>query len=196
MLGCSTAALFLTGSVAMRLASGQRVHDGMLLDPAQRAVFNQAWLDFGGRTWVDPLCQVETHREKTSAGGHDFFNQTFVYVVTETVGDYPSPYFSEKTWKGFLNHTPLLMVNAMYSLRKLQDLGFATFDRWWDENYDTLPTVGDRIDAVVGILTELSKFDQFDLLEMRAEMIPVLEHNAAHYRVFKENQLEELRKKL
>jgi len=188
-------ALFHTGLVAMLLAS-PRVHDELLLNPKQRVAFNRAVDDFADRTWVDPLCMAKTHREKTSAGGHDFFNHAFVYVVTETVGDYPYPYFSEKTWKGFLNHTPLLMVNAMYSLRKLQDLGFMTFDRWWDENYDSLPTVGDRIDAVVGILTELASLDQFELLEMRAEMTPVLAHNAAHWHVFKQNQLDELRKKL
>lgn len=180
----------------MLLASGLRVHDKLLLNDEQRKLFVQACDDFAGRTWVDPLCMAKTHREKTSAGGHDFFNQAFVYVVTETVGDYPYPYFSEKTWKGFLNHTPLLMVNAMYSLRKLQDLGFVTFDRWWDESYDSLPTVGDRIDAVVGILTELAELDQIELLEMRAEMAPVLAHNAEHYHIFKQNQLDELRKKL
>jgi len=125
-----------------------------------------------------------------------FLEKGFVYLITETVGDYPYPYFSEKTWKAIVSKVPFMIVGAPRSLYKLQEFGFKTFDHWWKEEYDLLPTVSQRIESVVLELKNLSSLSLLELTQIRREMLPIIEHNYNHLSAFVSNDLANIQKKL
>ena len=125
-----------------------------------------------------------------------FLKNSFVYVITETVGDYPYPYLSEKTWKAMISKVPFMIIGAVGSLSKLQELGFKTFNNWWSEDYDQLPTVSQRIEAVVKELKILSILSTNELIEMRKDMVSNINFNFNHLTTFKSNDLANIQKKL
>ena len=113
-----------------------------------------------------------------------FLQKSFVYLITETFGDHPYPYFTEKTWKAINTGVPFLMIGPQNSLAKLQEFGFKTFSSWWDEGYDKLPYVSNRIESVISIVERFSSYSMDELYQIKIEMLPVLEYNQKHMKNF------------
>jgi hypothetical protein len=122
----------------------------------------------------------------------DFLHCAFIYVITESVGDYPYPYFTEKTWKAIVAGRPFMLVGAKGSLSKLQEFGFKTFSHWWDEGYDQLPKVVDRIESIVKTLSTFSSLSNTELQDLNTEIMPILKHNQQHLKVFTQQNLDNI----
>lgn len=168
-----------------------RINNDIVLSPTQRMVMTTHSTDFIGKNFTSPNIIGGTN-DQSNKFNAEFLHSSFVYIITETVGDYPYPYFSEKTWKAIITGCPFMMVNARNSLAKLNEFGFKTFNTWWDESYDTKTTVADRIEAMV---TELNKFSNKSVLElqkMREEIVPVIEYNKQHLKKFTESDLKNI----
>jgi len=116
--------------------------------------------------------------------------RVIVHLVTETVFNYPNIFLSEKTFKPFINKRPFLLASSPGCLKNLQDLGFKTFNDYWDESYDAITDPVDRIIAIVDILEALCQLPFSHLLNMLDNMQPILEHNYNHYKFqLKANEL-------
>ena len=59
----------------------------------------------------------------------------------------------------------------------MKELGFKTFDKWWDESYDSEPNGWKRLQKVLDIIKEISSKSNEELLEMYIDMKDVLQHN-------------------
>ena len=125
-----------------------------------------------------------------------FFKKSFLYIITETVAEYPYPYFTEKTWKAMLLQKPFLMVNSQHSLKKLKDFGFKTFDEFWDEGYDDLEYAADRIDKITEIVSDLSNLTANEIDTLYKKMLPLLEHNQQQVKTLYFDQQNDIKEKL
>lgn len=132
---------------------------------------------------------VDISKGTRTAWSADFLQHSLVYIITETVGEYPRPWFSEKTWKAMYSMMPFMMVGAKHSLQTLQDLGFETFGDIWDEGYDNLPHVTARISAMVDNLVWLSSQD---LDQIFAKCLPKLKHNRLRLQSLRLEELEKI----
>lgn len=150
---------------------------------------------FDGHSYKHPNI-VDNAMSKTTYFYAEFLNRSFVYLVTETVCEYPYPYFSEKTWKAINTGRPFLLLGAQYSLKQLRNWGFKTFSNWWSEKYDELPTAVDRVDAIAQVIKDLSSRTMNELTVLEQEMLPVLEYNQQHLVEFARQDLERVRKVL
>ena len=65
-----------------------------------------------------------------------------------------------------------------HHLQELKRLGFKTFNKWWDESYDNLPNHFNRLEKVLNIVEDISKYSNSDLLQMYKEMKNILQHNS------------------
>jgi hypothetical protein len=153
--------------------------------------------DFENKIYQDPLIKKEGVNIPSKSSKEyfraNFLKRSFVYLITETVCEYPYPYFSEKTWKSMLAKMPFMIVGSQYSLEKLKEFGFKTFDQWWDESYDKLPTAKERISRIVRNIEKLSELSLVDLKKTKETMMPILEYNFKHLETFKSKDLENLR---
>jgi len=172
-----------------------RVNDDLELDNKYHEILNAHAGQFFNKRYCHPLIPGKSNDLPTFFHS-DFLNYSFVYVITETVGDYPYPYFSEKTWKAMLAGMPFMIVGSKNSLQTLQSVGFKTFDHWWSEDYDSLPTVAERIDAIVNELKKLSKLNYKSLTSLKKEMHSTLQHNFEHLGVFRKNDLDNIKKNI
>lgn len=150
---------------------------------------------FNESFYAHELCNTDQH----NINHYDnclFFKKSFVYIVTETVAEYPYPYLTEKTWKSFFYKMPFMLVGSKDSLAQLKSFGFKTFEDFWDESYDKLEFASDRIDKIVENLKILSMLDQNQIDNLYKKMLPIVNYNQTHLEKFYQTQFNTIIKKL
>jgi hypothetical protein len=104
-------------------------------------------------------------------------NKTFINLVTETTCEPNYVFYSEKTYKPIYACQPFIFIAGPFHLKKLKEVGYKTFDRWWDESYDNKPDFTKRLGKIVSILEEISKWDMDKCNIVLDEMEEILIHN-------------------
>jgi len=165
-----------------------RINEGWIIDnSALLDIINTQNPQKGFRNFNDVFGFYSDHAARIS-------QQAIIHLVTETVFNYPNNYLTEKTFKPIINKRPFLLAASPGCLRNLQDLGFKTFNKYWDESYDTITNPSDRIIAIINILESLCQQPFENLLAMLDDMCPILEHNYRYYTSeFKANELQKLK---
>ena len=72
---------------------------------------------------------------------------------------------------------PIISFGPVGHLKKLRELGFKTFNEWWDESYDEIEFDWDRLKAIFKIVEELSQKPNSEIFNMYGKMQKVLQHN-------------------
>jgi hypothetical protein len=103
--------------------------------------------------------------------------KTFVNVVTETLTQKDVVFITEKTYKPIYTCQPFIIVGNPHSLKKLKEYGFKTFDKWWDESYDSEINFETRMNKITKVLEEIASWDLEKCNLMREEMREILIHN-------------------
>jgi hypothetical protein len=100
------------------------------------------------------------------------WNRYQIEIVSETDA-IDNFWFTEKTANCLATGKPFVLVSGQYSLHKLKDMGFQTFNHLIDESYDAEPTPYKRIIRLTQALTEVynssSKEDIIENLYTTAE---------------------------
>lgn len=108
----------------------------------------------------------------------DLQNSAYINIVTETCFPYTGGvFFTEKIYKPIWCLQPFILVAAPHSLEYLRSLGFQTFDRWWDESYDTVEGFQPRLEAICKLIDRLDKHPLEWFKETYKEMEEVLINN-------------------
>jgi hypothetical protein len=110
----------------------------------------------------------------------EFYQQSCFSLVSSTMAlksDEGSVGFTEKEIKPILAKHPFIILNRPGVLKHMKSMGFLTFERWFDESYDSELNDESRIEQIVNEVERLCKFsfEQWDI--MLEEMSPILEHN-------------------
>ena len=126
---------------------------------------------------------------------HELFQQGFLQIVTETVYDYPAIFYTEKTFKPIVNKRHFVMLGVAGSIKKLQDMGFKTFDNFWDEDYDNIQDPEKRLLSVFEIVKYVYNKSIEELQTLCNDMDDILEYNFNFYiNDFKYSQLNKFEK--
>jgi len=175
----TTADLSILKNLDLCLTSNlSRINDQLILTREQRTIMLK---------WVDKLTKHRSSILEGNPNEHDskyqanFLQLALWNVVTETVGEYPYSYFTEKTWKAVLTKRPFILLGGHHSLNQIKNLGFKTFDRWIDESYDNQKYFAGRCDVALRALSKFCHYDQNQLQNIALEMQDILEYNFDHY---------------
>ena len=109
-----------------------------------------------------------------------YYNRTGISVVTETLFHDGEIFFSEKTWHPMRMQQPFILVNGPRSLQHLKELGYMTFDHWWDESYDTMADSYERLDAIEQLIVDIAAWSDSKFMQFVNESQIVCRHNLAH----------------
>ena len=101
----------------------------------------------------------------------------FLFLVTESLINNNTLFISEKTFKPIYSFRPFIILGTPNILNKLKEMGFKTFDKWWDESYDTESNLTKRIDKILNILEFICNKDNNELICILKEMEEILIHN-------------------
>jgi hypothetical protein len=105
------------------------------------------------------------------------YQETYLSIVSETIYDIRLNFFSEKICKPLINLHPFILMSTPYSLRKLQEFGFKTFEGFIDESYDNEEDAKKRTQLIFQELDKFQKKSNEELTDWWKEILPVLEHN-------------------
>jgi len=104
------------------------------------------------------------------------FENVFVNVVNETHQPDDMVFITEKTYRSINYCRPFVINGDSGSLQYLKEMGFKTFDKFWDESYDT-DDDHMKITKISKIVEYVCGLDIRDLQTLYIEMLPTLQHN-------------------
>jgi hypothetical protein len=103
------------------------------------------------------------------------YQRTFVSLVNETLNQ--GIFFSEKTFKPIAMRQPFIILAGPGHLAHLKKMGYKTFDKFWNEDYDQEIELVQRIEKISSILKYLQSLTTDQLVDMRQSMADILCHN-------------------
>lgn len=113
--------------------------------------------------------------------------KSFIQIVSESKFVSPMPNFSEKTLKSVMSWRPFILLAPPKTLKLLKDLGFKTFDSWWDESYDDIEDHHLRFRKVYELSQWILSQDKKTLSTMLHEMKDILNYNRVKLFVLRES---------
>jgi hypothetical protein len=119
---------------------------------------------------------------------------SYISFVSETFFEYTSldnnPYeldMTAKSTKPIVTMQPFILHAQIGALNYIKSLGFQTFDRWWDESYDTTTSHSKRYKKLSDLYKTLSLTSHIELANMIKDMSNVLEYNLNLYNDIRDN---------
>ena len=109
-----------------------------------------------------------------------YYDDAFCSIVMETYTAEQYPFFTEKTFKPIAFFHPFILDCNPGGLALLREMGFKTFDDFWDEDYDNLRD-NPRLEAIFHLILEISNWSQEKINAVYSKMMPILEHNHNHF---------------
>lgn len=133
--------------------------------------------------------QNDDQQRQTLLNLKHYADKCSIEIVSEYMGSDKKVFLTEKISRSIVMGKPFIVIGDKHMLKELQTLGFKTFDKFWNESYDELPTIKQRVDAVIKLAVDLSKSikpaEGYD-----KHMIDILLYNQNHYfGAYKQSQL-------
>lgn len=108
---------------------------------------------------------------------YDSYREAFLSVVLESRVTQPWPNVSEKTLNPIFFRRPFIVLGAPNTMKWLKDMGFKTFDKYWDESYDSIWDNTERIVKFCETVEKISSFTIEEMREMYEDMTLIFDHN-------------------
>lgn len=118
---------------------------------------------------------------------------TFVNILTETLFENSTVFLSEKIFKPILGCQPFIVFGNPGIIQELNNIGFKTFNYFWDESYDYELNLSKRLEKIITILKNLAEKSDQELLEITKQMLPILEHNYQYMRIAARDEVYKLK---
>ena len=122
------------------------------------------------------------------------FENVFLNITNECHQPDTKLFATEKTFRPILYCRPFVINGDYGTLDYLHTLGFKTFNKWWDESYDTALNDWERIEKVLKIVETICKLTPNQCIDLYNDMLPIIKHN--HELLYNLKQNEKLKKLL
>jgi hypothetical protein len=108
---------------------------------------------------------------------HKFYNDAYWHVVAETHFANWTVFLTEKTFKPILNLQPFIILGPPGSLELLREMGYKTFGKWINEDYDKVANDEKRMYYVFKLVWQIATLDHEKHIQLQKLMEPTLRHN-------------------
>lgn len=99
---------------------------------------------------------------------NELFYNTKFSIIVETEAELEEYHVTEKTMKCLILGHPFVVIGTPFYLKYLHSLGFTTYNSIFDESYDNILDLQDRMDAVINLVKKLSQvsFNKTELINI------------------------------
>lgn len=120
-----------------------------------------------------------------------YYNDSLVNIISETYFFNNIIHITEKTYKpiGFMQ--PFIMIASPFSLKHIKDMGFQTFDAFWDETYDTETDNIVRMNKIVQLVEFICNWSDEEKINFSQQVEPILKYNIDHLRTMKHIEIDQ-----
>lgn len=133
------------------------------------------------KIYMESLSEIENIDYDFPRSGEFYFSKSIIHLVVEThfyqKDSRGKLVITEKTFRAINSCQPFILFSNHGLLSKLKELGFKTFDKWWDESYDLEQNDDIRMEMLYNLIEKLNKKTITELTDIYNEMIPILKHN-------------------
>ena len=133
------------------------------------------------KIYMESLSEIENINYDFPRSGETYFKNSIIHLVVETYfykdDSRGKQVFTEKVFRAINACQPFILFSTYGLLSKLKELGFKTFDKWWDESYDLEEDDTKRLEMLYDLVKKLNKKSISELRDMYMEMIPIIRHN-------------------
>jgi hypothetical protein len=106
-----------------------------------------------------------------------FYKNSYINIINETYFFNNIIHLTEKTYKPIAYKQPFIMLAAPGSLKHIQDMGFKTFNEFWDESYDSEKNHDKRFNMLLDIIKDIATWDDAKMEEFSMNVKPILDYN-------------------
>ena len=117
----------------------------------------------------------------------ELFLNSCINIVTETSFQYNELFLSEKILKPIVMYQPFIVFSSVHYLKRLKEIGFKTFDAFWDESYDDVEDWEDRYNKVLLLILELNNKSIDELNNLYKNLKHICIYNRNHLLTMKKN---------
>jgi len=107
----------------------------------------------------------------------EFYKKSFCEIVTESRFAQPTGNFSEKVFKSIHHKKPFILVAPPFTLEYLKSFGFKTFEKFWNESYDSYTNHEERILKIFQVIDYIYDLSNEEICMIDAEIREIVEHN-------------------
>ena len=108
------------------------------------------------------------------------YDNSLVNIITETYFFNNIIHITEKTYKPIAFMQPFILVAASGSLRHVQDMGFKTFNEFWDESYDLELDHKLRFEKIMSVIKFIASWTEEQRIEFTYKIKDIIEYNVNH----------------
>lgn len=109
-----------------------------------------------------------------------FYQKSLVSIITETNFYDTAITLTEKSFKAAKEMHPFIIAGVSGVIKGMHQLGFQTFNQFWDESYDDIKEHTERMRKIMELLSTIAAWNEEQIIDFRRKVKPILEHN---YRV-------------
>ena len=109
-----------------------------------------------------------------------YYKDSMINIISETNFFTPEIHLNEKTYKPIAFKQQFIMMASPHSLQHLKDVGFKTFDKWWNEGYDKIVNNDDRMEEINRIVEDISNWTDEKKVQFTHEVKDIVEYNCEH----------------
>lgn len=121
-----------------------------------------------------------------------FYSNSYINIVNETYFFNNIIHLTEKTFKPIAFKQPFIMIAAPGSLRHVKEMGFQTFDSFWDESYDLEYNHEKRFKMITEIVQDIASWNEEKLVDFTNKVKPILDHNFARIKTMPNIEVDNL----
>ncbi len=119
-----------------------------------------------------------------------YYTNSLVHIISETFFFDNYIHITEKTYKPIAYMQPFIMMSAPGSLKHIKDMGFKTFDKYWDESYDLELDATARMLKIYNIVDQIAAWDEAKQFEFSHSIKDIVEFNVRHLNTIQNIEVE------
>jgi hypothetical protein len=128
--------------------------------------YSKSWMGFGDKENLE-----------------EYYNRSYFSIVSESrFADSTDPsagfFYTEKTMRAVLYEQPFILQSVPYALQHLKIAGYKTFDKFWNEDYDSITNHTSRALRITEIVKDICL--NKDLEKMSQEWADIITYNKNH----------------
>ena len=113
--------------------------------------------------------------------GNEFYLDSYINIITETLFFEPSLRLSEKIFKPVVYKQPFILYCAPFALKQFRSLGYKTFAPFIDESYDEIEDNADRLIALNNEVKRLCDLPIEEIHDWYISIEEILLYNLNHF---------------
>jgi hypothetical protein len=133
--------------------------------------------------------------EPTEVSVETFYENSLINIASETFFFDNFIHITEKTYKPIAFMQPFILVGAANSLQHIKDMGFKTFSKFWNEDYDLEIDNEKRMKMIFDIVDAISKWSDEEQIKFSQDVKETVEYNVRHLNTMPNREIEEFTEK-